>query len=122
MVTTMSPELFSCARTGRGAVAAGAAVAAWMMVIGLSPARADGVFAGSCLRGGGFSCSGFWRDRIANPHLIRVPPPSSEEDAEEAAERERRWVARCRPIIIQDRYGVGRYHYSAPGCEYGKYE
>jgi hypothetical protein len=122
MVTTMSPKLHSRARTGRGAVASCAAVIAWMMVIGLSPARADGVFAGDCLRGGSYSCFGYWRDRVGNPHLIRVPPPSSEEDAAEAAERERRWVARCRPIIRQDRYGVGRYQYAAPGCEYGKYE
>jgi hypothetical protein len=122
MVTTMSPELHSCARTGRGAVAACLAVMAWMMAVGLAPARADGVLAGSCLRGGAFACSGFWRDRIANPHLIYVPPPGSEEDAEAAAERERRWVAYCRPIIRQDRYGVGRYHYAAPGCEYGKSE
>src|ERR1700674_1926506 len=114
----MSPKLLSCVRRGRGAVAAGAAVMAWMMVIGLSPARADGVFAGGCVRG--FSCAGFWSDRIANPPLIHVPPPRSEEDIEAAAERDRRWVARCRPIIRQDRYGVGRYQYAAPGCEYGK--
>src|ERR1700674_4097328 len=100
----MSPKLLSCVRAGRGAVAAGAAVMAWMMVIGLSPARADGVFSGGCVRGFS-SCAGFWRDGIVSPHLIHVPPPHSEA-AEEAAERDRLWVAHCRPIIRQDQYGV----------------
>jgi hypothetical protein len=121
MVTLMSAKHLSCAPTSRGVVATGAAVMAWMMVLGLSPARADGVFGGGCVRGLS-SCAGFWRDRITNPYLIHVPPPRSEEDIEAAAGRERRWVARCRPIIRQDRYGVGRYHYAAPGCEYGKDE
>jgi hypothetical protein len=118
----MSPELLSQARTGRRAAAACLAAAAWLMLAGPAPARADGVIAGDCLRGSNFSCSGFWRDRIVNPYLIYVPQPSSEEAAEEASERDRRWMARCRPIIRQDQYGVPRYHYAAPGCEYGKFE
>lgn len=118
----MSPERLSCARTGRGAVASCLAVTACIIVIGHSPARADGVFTDSCVGGASFSCAGVWRDQIANPHLIHVAPPSSEEDIEAAAERDRRWVAHCRPVIKQDRYGVRRYQYAAPGCEYGKYE
>jgi hypothetical protein len=32
---------------------------------------------------------------------------------------DRKWLARCRPILKYDHYGVARYHYSAPGCEFG---
>jgi len=37
-----------------------------------------------------------------------------------AAERERLWVKHCDPQIDFDRYGVARYHYAAPGCEFGR--
>jgi hypothetical protein len=30
-----------------------------------------------------------------------------------------KWEERCRPTIAQDRYGVPRYQYAAPGCEFG---
>jgi hypothetical protein len=101
-------------------VASRAAVMASMMLIGPSPARADGVFSEGCARG--FACAGFWRSGIANPHVIFVPPPRSKEEADEADERDRRWEARCHPVVRQDMHGVRRYHYAVPGCEYGKYE
>jgi hypothetical protein len=53
------------------------------------------------------------------PHIIQVPTPRAE-DAEERAQQHRKWLAHCRPVIEQDRYGVGRYYYAAPGCEFGK--
>jgi hypothetical protein len=59
---------------------------------------------------------------LVNPYVIEVPQPKSEKDIADAAARDRLWQARCRPVIRQDQYGVRRYHYSAPGCEYGKYE
>jgi hypothetical protein len=62
------------------------------------------------------------RRELVNPYVIHVPPPKTEKEVAEAAERDRLWVARCRPTIRQDQYGVRRYHYAAPGCEYGKYE
>jgi len=62
------------------------------------------------------------RHELVNPYVIHVPPPKTEKEVAEAAERDRLWQARCRPTIRQDQYGVRRYHYSAPGCEYGKYE
>ena len=42
-------------------------------------------------------------------------------EAEKArlATRDHKWLARCRPVIERDRYGVARYHYAAPGCEFG---
>jgi hypothetical protein len=55
------------------------------------------------------------------PRVIQVPAPRAEE-AEERGRHERKWLARCHPVIKQDRYGVGRYFYAAPGCEFGKTE
>lgn len=52
--------------------------------------------------------------------IIHVPPPVSAEDRAAAAKREADWVARCHPVVVADRYGVGRYHYDAPGCEFGR--
>jgi hypothetical protein len=42
------------------------------------------------------------------------------EEIAEAREREKVWEARCRPTLRQDYYGVNRYVYAAPGCEYGR--
>jgi hypothetical protein len=42
------------------------------------------------------------------------------EELAEARDRERAWEARCRPTLRQDMYGVSRYVYAAPGCEYGR--
>lgn len=54
-----------------------------------------------------------------DPYVRYVPEPFSDADRARQAERDREWVARCRPIIVQDGYGVPRYHYAAPGCEFG---
>ena len=61
------------------------------------------------------------RHELVNPYVIQVPP-RAEAEAREAENHERLWRARCRPAIKQDRYGVNRYVYAAPGCEFGKYE
>ena len=61
------------------------------------------------------------RRELGNPYVIHVPPPT-DRDVAETAEHERLWRARCRPVIRQDAYGMRRYHYAAPGCDYGKYE
>jgi hypothetical protein len=42
-----------------------------------------------------------------------------EADKANAAARDRKWQARCHPVVEHDSYGVGRYQYSSPGCEYG---
>ena len=68
----------------------------------------------------GESCFRTWREGPFNPHVISVPGPQSDEERAAAAARDRRWVERCRPLIQQDRYGVQRYSYSAPGCEFGR--
>jgi len=62
------------------------------------------------------------RHELTNPYVIHVQPQQSAEDARAVNERERLWRARCRPVAKQDAYGVSRYAYAAPGCEYGRYE
>lgn len=50
----------------------------------------------------------------ADPRIIHIP-----QDRVINEEREAAWVKRCNPRIVRDALGVGRYVYSAPGCEYG---
>ena len=88
--------------------------------IGLAPARADGAAAVSCVGSrGAIACAANWGPRV-DTHIRRYLPPRDEQLEKEAAQRERRWVARCRPVLNEDRYGVSRYEYAAPGCEFGR--
>lgn len=84
------------------------------------PASADYIRSSNCLGSGGMSsCITRWSDG-GDPHIIEVPQPFSEDERDRAAARDRKWVARCKPVIHQDRYGVPRYYYAAPGCEFGR--
>jgi hypothetical protein len=67
------------------------------------------------------SCITTRRTGHFNPHVISMPA-QTQEQVTAAAERDRRWVKRCDPVVRQDRYGMPRYSYSssAPGCEYGR--
>jgi hypothetical protein len=88
--------------------------------VGLAPARADGSAAVNCVGShGSVSCAAQWGPRV-HPHIRRYSAPRDEQLEKEAAARERRWVARCRPVAKEDPYGVSRYQYAAPGCEFGK--
>jgi len=60
------------------------------------------------------NCAMQWR-RPVDPFVRIVPQPADLE----ATARDRRWVEYCKPFIVQDRYGVSRYHYAQPGCEFG---
>jgi hypothetical protein len=68
------------------------------------------------------TCLGTWQDFNC---VTRWGPPGDPsvrlvpERREANKARDRRWLARCRPVIEYDHYGVARYHYSAPGCEFG---
>jgi hypothetical protein len=70
---------------------------------------------------GAFSCSTIW-GHASDPYIRTVPSPATAQEHSELAERNRKWIARCRPVIKQDGYGVARYHYAAPGCEFGVFE
>lgn len=87
---------------------------------GGSPSFTDTVV-GSCVyhRGAGHCVRQFrYGDRGTNG-VQRLREPN-EEDIVEARERERRWAARCRPLLRTDQHGVNRYVYAARGCEYGQ--
>ncbi|HEX4555656.1 MAG TPA: hypothetical protein VH249_16815 [Xanthobacteraceae bacterium] len=60
------------------------------------------------------------RRELTNPYVIQVQGPQSPEERAEANEQDRLWQARCRPTLQQDMFGINRYSYAAPGCEYGK--
>ncbi len=65
-----------------------------------------------------FNCVDNW-GTSADPHVRMVPDAISEAEKTQMTERDHRWLARCRPIVQRDRYGVARYYYAAPGCEFG---
>jgi hypothetical protein len=94
--------------------------AALAISFALGPARAGPIDSTtSCVGGYGvFSCSTTW-GKAGDPYIRSVPSSISAEQSPELVERDRKWIARCRPVIVHDRYGVSRYHYAAPGCEFG---
>ena len=84
----------------------------------VEPARASGIDVTNCVRSSlDFSCVERW-NWTGDPSMHRRDP---QEEAE-SAERERQWEARCRPVVKQDQYGVSRYQYAAPGCEFGRFQ
>jgi hypothetical protein len=60
------------------------------------------------------------RRELTNPYVIHIQGPQTPQDVAEATEQDRLWQARCRPTVQQDMFGINRYAYAAPGCEYGK--
>ncbi len=76
----------------------------------------------SCVGGyDAFSCTTIW-GQAGDPYIRTLPGPVSAQGQAELMERDRKWVARCHPVIRQDRYGVSHYQYAAPGCEFGVIE
>ena len=59
-----------------------------------------------------FSCITIW-GAARDPYIRTVPEGIRDQ------ERDREWVAYCRPKIFRDRYGVARYRYAAAQCEFG---
>lgn len=85
----------------------------------LTSVYAGGVGNLNCIGGAGsVNCVGQWGPG-GDPNIRIVPPPLGEEEKAQASARERKWLARCQPVIGHDRYGVARYQYAARGCEYG---
>jgi hypothetical protein len=116
--------IFGCTtarRASRFAALVGAAFA--LSVMGSMPswtsAHAQETRTGGCVgNGSAFDCVTRWGP-AGDPFIRIVPPPADKAAKTRAVERERRWVDRCRPVIMQDRYGVARYRYAMPGCEFG---
>jgi len=80
---------------------------------------AAGIAFGGCVGGGAsLNCVVRWGE-AGDPYIRTVPPPADETERTRAAERDRKWEERCKPVIAQDRFGVPRYQYAASGCEFG---
>ena len=100
-------------------IGAAFAVSVLTVFVGMGPATAQGIVTDSCIGGRhSYNCVTRW-GAAGDPYIRVVPRPLDAAAAARALERERRWVDRCRPIIEPDRYGVPRYRYAAPGCEFG---
>ena len=65
-----------------------------------------------------FNCVTRWGP-AGNPYVRPIPGPVDEAEKARLVARDRKWLARCSPILERDRYGVGRLRYAAPGCEFG---
>ena len=90
-----------------------------LTVIGVATAYAGGIGNLSCIGGAGsLNCVAQWAT-AGDPYLRAVPEPVGDAAKTQANLRERKWLARCHPVVEHDGFGVARYHYSAPGCEYG---
>ena len=85
-----------------------------------SPAQADGWRNTTCLYTAGAStCTTQWRYGVSSQYL---PWKVDVRETVASAERERKWLARCRPIAREDALGITRYVYAGSGCEFGKTE
>ncbi|HTV38721.1 MAG TPA: hypothetical protein VMF12_19995 [Xanthobacteraceae bacterium] len=104
----------------RSASFAGAALA--LSLLGSAAptaAHAQMIESGGCVNGWySFNCVTRWAP-AGDPFVREVPQPLDQAARALAKERDRRWVNRCKPTIEQDRYGVPRYRYAVPGCEFG---
>lgn len=99
--------------------AAYASVAIVLSATPMSSAYAESFVEWSCVGAPyGFYCATQWRT-VGDPYIRHVPEATGEAEKARFEARDHRWVARCRPVIERDRYGVARYHYSAAGCEFG---
>jgi hypothetical protein len=121
-VLTLSCTRVALASRYATRLGATAALSAVTLTMVWSAAYADGIAYGGCIGGGAsLNCVVRWGE-AGDPYVRTVPQPADAEERTRAAERERKWEQRCRPTIAQDRYGVPRYQYSAPGCEFGVIE
>ena len=103
-------------------------VGAAALVLSAVPlAYADQLYVGGCVgaggaggrsRAGAFNCV-LHIGPPGDPYVRTVPQPQNEADKGRQAERDHRWGERCKPVVAQDRFGVPRYHYAAPGCDFG---
>jgi hypothetical protein len=106
----------------------GAAAGLALQAAATTPGFADAIISGGCIRAGGWFHGGssncvttIRKGPIGPIGIYQVKEPEGQA-LEEAMERDRKWLARCKPVIRQDTYGVGRYFYAASGCEFGKFE
>jgi hypothetical protein len=104
-------------------IAAAGLFALAMTASSFTTARADWSVSGSCVGGGGVgTCVAQTRNFLRDPHVRPVRGFESQEEAEQSVKRDRKWAHFCKPVAFTDRYGVARYSYAQPGCEFGRSE
>ena len=95
----------------------GAAI--FLSAVTLTVADAGNVADQSCVgTATSFNCANNWATS-GDPHVRTVPEAASEAEKAQMTERDHRWLARCRPLVQRDTFGVARYYYASPGCEFG---
>ena len=94
--------------------------AALAMFSNLPPAPGAASLVGGCVGGGNaVNCVMQWGPPV-NP--VRIVPSSADPaEQAEAITRDRKWEAYCKPSVVQESYGVRRYHYAQAGCEFGAF-
>jgi hypothetical protein len=102
-------------------LAAALAVSVFTLLTISGAVRAEGAGVGGCIGSWDtLNCVVRWGP-IGDPYVRQVPEAASDAERGIATEHERRWEQHCHPQIALDRYGVSRYLYAAPGCEFGAY-
>jgi hypothetical protein len=100
--------------------AAHVAAAAILSVITFTSAYAGGIINLNCVGGGkSLNCVAQWATAAGDPNIRAIPETLGDAEKAYATARDHQWLARCRPVIERDGYGVPRYRYSAQGCEFG---
>ena len=101
----------------RATVRIGAALV--LSILAQTSADAASVSNSSCAgRWTGFNCAAL-SEEADNPYIRLVPEPLGDNERAQFAQRDRKWVDHCHPVVQYDRYGVARYRYAAKGCEFG---
>jgi hypothetical protein len=111
----------SATLASRSAARIGAGTAVMLSLTAFASAHADTLIVGGCTWSRGAANCVIRNGAPGDPYVRHVPHLSEAEKAR-SVERDHKWIDRCRPIITQDAYGVPRYRYAAPGCEYGVIE
>lgn len=107
----------------RRAVYAGAALLLpAITLVPAAPAYADKLIVSGCVGAWGAGNCVIRRGPGGDPYVRLVPAPEDQAEQARSFDRDRRWQDRCRPTVVQDRYGVSRYRYAAGGCEFGVIE
>jgi hypothetical protein len=118
VLTFTDTRASSAARFGAAAMLS-AVMLVFASAMTRTSAQAADVVTGGCIGGWrGYNCATGWAPAV-DPFIRIVPQPLGRAEQARAIERDHKWLARCRPIVAQDTFGVSRYHYAAPGCEFG---
>ncbi len=110
---------WSAAHVGAAIIGAAMIVTVMASIAAATSAHAGGISDTSCVGNWtNFNCVTRWGPPV-DPYVRLVPQAVGATDQAPIIARERKWLARCRPVITHDPYGVARYRYAAPGCEFG---